>query len=202
MRTNEIFPSYSHIPLNFGLASTQPGWSPRIMTLLVEFSQRPEWISAALSAVNKRMPAPSAPPFWKPIPPIPMNRVPTRRKTKLFATDESLMMRLVPSRARSIWTVLSPFGVLVLPSTDIPSKGRSGFTLSAVRTTLKYRTSLLLPDRSRGISWPAPAIIALLTVPRFGLMGPVDGHGNAGASAPLSHLSLRWGCAEQARHFL
>jgi hypothetical protein len=33
---------------------------------------------------------------------------------------------------------------------------------------LKYRKSLLLPDRLRGISWPAPATIALLTVPCLG----------------------------------
>eukprot|EP00964_Phaeocystis_antarctica_P044493 scaffold25564_cov74-Phaeocystis_antarctica.AAC.2 len=97
-----------------------------------------------------------------------MNLVPTRRKTKLCATSGSLMMRLVPSRARSIWTVLNPSGVSVLPCTDIPSKGCSEFTLSAVRTTLKYRRLLLLPDRSRGISWPAPATIAPLTVPRLG----------------------------------
>ena len=180
MRTNEIFPSYSHIPFNFGLASTQPGWSPRMMTLLVEFSQRPEWISAALSAVNKRMPSPSTHPAplgtLIPFPPIPMNRVPTCRKTKLCATAGSLMMRLVPSRARSIWTVLqfsarcmsSPLGVTVLPCTDIPLKGCSEFTLSEVRTMLKYRKSLLLPDRLRGISWPAPATIALLTVPCLG----------------------------------
>eukprot|EP00964_Phaeocystis_antarctica_P131770 scaffold95757_cov67-Phaeocystis_antarctica.AAC.2 len=131
-----------------------------------------------------------------------MNRVPTRRKTKLCATDESLMMRLVPSRARSIWTVWNPSGVLVLPCTDIPSKGRSEFTLSAVRTTLKYRRSLLLPDRLRGISWPAPATIAPLTLPRLGLIMPADGHGNARASLPLEHLSFSWGCAEQARQYV
>ena len=108
MRTNDSFPSYTHFPLNVGLASIQPGWSPRMMTLPAELSQRPEWISAALSAVNKRMPLVSTSDCWQPpglllqpllapIPPIPKNRVPTRRKTKLCAMDETPMMRRASS---------------------------------------------------------------------------------------------------------
>ena len=88
---------------------------------------------------------------------------------------------------------------LVLACTDIPLKGCSEFALAAVRTTLKYRKSLILPDRSRGISWPAPATIAPLTVPR---VGTADGHRKAGISTPLEHLSLLSRCAEQARQYV